>query len=105
MMNRSKIVVGILALLIGTLLGAQERPNVIVIMTDDQGTLDLNCYGAKDLYTPNFDRMAENGVRFTQFYVGSSVCSPSRATLLTVKSTPGAGLTGNSGKTNGLAIE
>ena len=105
MMNRSKIVVGILALLIGTLLGAQERPNVIVIMTDDQGTLDLNCYGAKDLYTPNFDRMAENGVRFTQFYVGSSVCSPSRATLLTGKSPPGAGLTGNSGKTNGLAIE
>lgn len=82
-----------------------ERPNVVVIMTDDQGTLDLNSYGAKDLYTPNFDRMAKNGVRFTQFYAGSSVCSPSRASLLTGKSPSGAGLTGNAGRTNGLAAE
>jgi arylsulfatase A len=82
-----------------------ERPNVIVIMTDDQGTLDLNSYGAKDLYTPNFDRMAENGVRFTQFYAGSSVCSPSRASLLTGKSPSGAGLTGNSGRVGGLPAE
>lgn len=80
-------------------------PNVVVIMTDDQGTLDLNSYGAKDLYTPNFDRMAENGVRFTQFYAGSSVCSPSRASLLTGKSPSGAGLTGNSGRVGGLPPE
>jgi arylsulfatase A len=79
-----------------------NKPNVVVIMTDDQGTLDTYAYGAKDLYTPNFDRMADNGVRFTQFYAGSAVCSPSRASLLTGKSPAGAGLTGNSGKTGGL---
>lgn len=82
-----------------------ERPNVIVIMTDDQGTLDLNSYGAKDLYTPNLDRMAKNGVRFKQFYAGSSVCSPSRASLLTGKSPSGAGLTGNAGRVGGLPPE
>jgi arylsulfatase A len=98
--TRIKILLGLLVFA-GSLVAA-DRPNVVVIMTDDQGTLDLNSYGAKDLFTPNFDRMAEKGVRFTQFYVGSSVCSPSRATLLTGKSPPGAGLTGNSGKTGGL---
>ncbi|MCZ6674288.1 MAG: sulfatase-like hydrolase/transferase [Verrucomicrobia bacterium] len=102
---RTLTTICILGLTVGTFLRAQDRPNVVVIMTDDQGTLDLNSYGAKDLFTPNFDRMAENGVRFTQFYVGSSVCSPSRATLLTGKSPPGAGLTGNSGKTGGLPSE
>ena len=95
----------LLFLNVGAALAADDRPNVVVIMTDDQGTLDLNSYGATDLYTPNFDRMAESGVRFTQFYAGSSVCSPSRASLLTGKSPSGAGLTTNSGKTGGLPPE
>lgn len=72
-----------------------EKPNVIVIFTDDQGSIDLNCYGAKDLKTPNLDKLASEGVRFTQFYAGSSVCSPSRATLLTGKTNLKAGLPGN----------
>jgi arylsulfatase A-like enzyme len=57
------------------------RPNVVIIYTDDQGTLDLNIYGAKDLATPNLDRPARTGTRFTQFYAASLICSPSRASL------------------------
>ena len=73
----------------------QEKPNVLVILTDDQGSIDLNAYGAKDLYTPNMDRLAKEGVRFTQFYAGAPVCSPSRAALLTGKTNLRAGLEGN----------
>ncbi len=73
-------------------LAATDRPNVVLVMSDDQGTLDLGCYGAPDLHTPHLDRLAARGVRFTQFYVGSSVCSPSRASLLTGRSPQGAGL-------------
>ena len=60
-----------------------RKPNVVLIFTDDQGSIDVNCYGAKDLYTENLDRLAARGTRFTQFYVGGPVCSPSRAALLT----------------------
>ena len=57
-------------------------PNVVVFLTDDQGTLDANCYGSKDLYTPAMDRLAATGVRFTQAYA-HTVCCPARAALLT----------------------
>jgi arylsulfatase A-like enzyme len=60
-----------------------RRPNFVIIFTDDQGYADVGVYGAKGFETPNLDRMAEEGVRFTDFYVASSVCSPSRAALLT----------------------
>jgi len=60
-----------------------EKPNFIIIFTDDQGYGDLGCYGAKGFQTPNLDRMAEQGVRFTNFYVPATVCTPSRAALLT----------------------
>ena len=73
----------------------KSQPNVIVIMTDDQGSIDLNSYGATDLHTPNMDRLAKEGVRFTQFYAGAPVCSPSRAALLTGKTNLRAGLEGN----------
>jgi len=71
------------------------RPNVILIFADDQGTLDLNCFGSGDLYTPNLDGLAKRGVRFTQFYVGAPVCSPSRATLMTGRYPQRAGVPGN----------
>ncbi len=58
------------------------RPNVLILFTDDQGTLDVNCYGATDLHTPHMDKLAETGVRFTQAYA-HTVCCPSRAALLT----------------------
>ena len=60
----------------------KRRPNVLIFYTDDQGTLDVNCYGSKDLYTPNMDSLAQTGVRFTQAYA-HTVCCPSRALLLT----------------------
>lgn len=60
-----------------------ERPNFVIIFTDDQGFADLATYGAKGFETPNLDRMAGEGMRFTSFYVAASVCTPSRAALLT----------------------
>jgi arylsulfatase A len=62
---------------------AADRPNVIVIMTDDQGTADLGIAGATDIETPHLDSLARRGVRFSQFYAAAPVCSPSRAGLLT----------------------
>jgi arylsulfatase A-like enzyme len=70
-------------------------PNVILIVTDDQGAVDAGCYGAKDLATPNIDALAARGVRFTQFYAAAPVCSPSRAGLLTGRYPLHVGLTGN----------
>jgi arylsulfatase A-like enzyme len=74
---------------------AARNPNVVLIFTDDQGSIDLNCYGAKDLYTANLDRLAAEGTRFTQFYVGAPVCSPSRAALMTGRYPQRAGVPGN----------
>lgn len=83
-----------------------NRPNVIVIYSDDQGALDLNIYGAKDLMTPNLDRLAHSGTRFSNFYAASPVCSPSRASLLTGRYPQRAGLANNApssyGDTGGM---
>jgi arylsulfatase A-like enzyme len=62
---------------------AGERPNIVLIFTDDQGYGDVGCFGAEGFKTPNLDRMAEQGMRFTDFYVNCPVCSGSRAALLT----------------------
>lgn len=60
-----------------------QKPNIVYIFADDLGYGDLSCYGAKDINTPNIDQIAKQGVKFTEFYSVSSVCSPSRAALLT----------------------
>lgn len=62
---------------------ASRPPNVILILTDDQGYADLSIQGAEGFRTPHIDRMAEEGVRFTQFYSAAAICSPSRAALMT----------------------
>lgn len=74
---------------------ADPRPNVILIYTDDQGSLDLNCYGSSDLHTPHLDKLASQGVRFTQMYSPSAICSASRAGLLTGRFPARAGVPGN----------
>src|SRR5438445_373796 len=60
-----------------------EMPNIVIILTDDQGYADLGCFGAKGFTTPNIDRLAREGRRFTDFHVAAPVCSASRAALLT----------------------
>ena len=62
--------------------GQKQPPNVVIFLTDDQGTLDVKCYGARDLHTPHLDALADRGVRFTQAYA-HTVCCPSRALLMT----------------------
>jgi len=69
-----------------------ERPNFILFLTDDQGYADLSCMGETDLCTPHLDRLAGGGVRFTDWYSNSSVCSPSRASLLTGRYPGNAGV-------------
>lgn len=60
-----------------------DRPNVVIIFTDDQGYQDVGCYGSPDIKTPNLDQMAKDGIRLTDFYAAQAVCSASRAGLLT----------------------
>jgi N-acetylgalactosamine-6-sulfatase len=62
---------------------AHPRPNIIVFLADDLGIADLGCYGAKDIRTPHIDRLARDGVRFTQFYSNGPECTPTRTALLT----------------------
>ncbi|HET6454170.1 MAG TPA: sulfatase-like hydrolase/transferase, partial [Armatimonadota bacterium] len=81
------------ALAIGGISMAQEsKPNFVIIYTDDHGYGDLGCFGSKDVLTPNLDALAKNGVRFTNWYSNSPVCSPSRASLLTGKYPQRAGI-------------
>ena len=62
---------------------AQDKPNFIIIFTDDQGYQDLSCFGSEAIHTPHIDQMAAEGRKFTAFYTASPVCTPSRAALLT----------------------
>ncbi len=71
-----------LLIALSPLLGA-DRPNVVIIYADDLGYGDLGCFGATDIKTPHVDRIAREGIRFTDFYSASAVCTPSRAALLT----------------------
>ena len=61
----------------------EQKPNIIYIMCDDLGYNDLACYGQQYINTPNLDRMASEGMRFTQAYAGSPVSAPSRASFMT----------------------
>ncbi|HVR36184.1 MAG TPA: arylsulfatase [Methylomirabilota bacterium] len=71
------------------------KPNIILILADDLGYGDLGCYGQEQIQTPNLDRLAAEGMRFTQCYAGSTVCAPSRACLMTGRHTGHARIRGN----------
>jgi arylsulfatase A-like enzyme len=75
-----------------------EPINIILINADDLGFGDLGCYGQKVIPTPSLDRMAREGMRFTQFYAGSTVCAPSRSVLMTGLHTGHTPVRGNGGK-------
>jgi arylsulfatase A-like enzyme len=77
-----------------------STPNVIFILADDLGYGDLGSYGQKLIQTPHLDRMAAEGLRFNQFYAGSTVCAPSRAVLMTGKHTGKVSVRGNAGRAN-----
>lgn len=83
-MRTAKYVIGLLCLiLVAGCVPAPQKPNVIYILADDLGYGDLSCYGQQKLQTPNIDRLAGEGLRFTAHYSGNTVCSPSRAVLMT----------------------
>src|SRR3954447_11948957 len=83
---RGKLLSALLVLLVSApavLAAASPRPNVLFVLIDDMGYADLTCYGERRVHTDHIDRLAAEGIRFTQFYVASPICSPSRTALLT----------------------
>ncbi len=78
-------------------LGGSQRPNIVFVMADDLGYADLGCYGGTAVATPNLDRLAAEGIRFTQAYSGCTVCAPARAVLMTGKHMGRVALRGNTG--------
>lgn len=79
------------------------RPNIVFILADDLGYGDLGCYGQQRIQTPRIDRLAAEGTRFTQCYAGSTVCAPSRCSLMTGLDQGHARVRGNAGRQNPLA--
>jgi arylsulfatase A-like enzyme len=99
MNTRSKTLVIILTLLFSVQqLCAERQPNIIFILADDLGYGDLGCYGQEIIQTPNIDRLAAEGVRFTDHYAGSTVCAPSRSVLMTGLHSGHTQIRGNSGR-------
>ncbi len=80
---RNKFFVVFIIFLIASCSSDDSPPNIIVIISDDQGYADVGFHGSKEIFTPNIDRIAKNGVVFSQGYVSYAVCSPSRAGLIT----------------------
>ncbi len=85
-----------------TFFAQEKKPNVIVIFVDDLGYGDLSSFGHPTIETPNIDKMAQEGMKFTQFYVGASICTPSRAALLTGRLPIRSGMAGSENSGNVL---
>ena len=81
------------ALVAGPFCQGREKPNVVVFLIDDLGWADLSCQGSQFYETPNIDKLAASGVRFTDSYSANPVCSPTRAALLTGKAPQRVGIT------------
>ena len=96
-----KLTATILSLVVGSLTAIADRPpNIILFLADDLGYGELGCYGQKLIQTPHLDRMAAEGMRFTQFYAGSPVCAPSRSVLMTGQHAGHTRVRGNAGRAN-----
>jgi arylsulfatase A len=80
---KKRLIMVCIAVVFQPTLAETKQPNIVIIFNDDQGYQDLGCYGSPDIKTPRVDQMAAEGMKFTSFMVASSVCSPSRAALLT----------------------
>ena len=89
---RHLMTIGVVVLMAQAVSAAESRPNVIVVLCDDLGFGDLGCYGHPHIQTPNLDRLAAEGIRFTDFYSAAPVCSPSRVGLMTGRSPNRAGV-------------
>ena len=81
-MNRSFASLSAALLFLSTVTVSAERPNIVLIFSDDQGVNDVGCYGS-EIPTPNIDRIAQEGLKFNNWYSASSICTPSRYGLLT----------------------
>ena len=80
------LLIGSVSLFIGNHRSIQkdtDRPNIIIVFTDDQGYNDLGCFGSPDIHTPNIDRIAASGAILSNFYTAQPVCTASRVSLLT----------------------
>jgi arylsulfatase A-like enzyme len=95
MMRNIVRLLAVCCLFMATAFAADQPPNIIFVLADDLGYGDLGCYGQETIATPNLDRMAAEGVRFTQVYAGSTVCAPSRCTLMTGQHTGHCFVRGN----------
>ena len=95
-MNFKNVLLFGMALLFSVSVSAQKQPvNVVLIFVDDLGYGDLGCFGHPTIRTPNIDRMAAEGMKFTQFYAAANVCTPSRAALLTGRLPVRSGMAGS----------
>eukprot|EP01041_Mallomonas_annulata_P021302 gene21302-41325_t len=90
--------IALLTSVVATASAQVTKPNIIFILADDLGYGELGSYGQQQLRTPNLDRFAAEGMRFTQFYAGSTVCAPSRSVLMTGKHTGHTTVRGNASK-------
>jgi arylsulfatase A-like enzyme len=85
----------ILYLFLTSFLCVNARPNILIFLIDDMGYSDLSVYGSKNHSTPNIERLAKRGTRFTNWISGSSICTPSRASIQTGRYAARTGCTGN----------
>ncbi len=94
--RQTAILIGCASLFIADMLSikAADKPNILVILADDLGWGDLSCYGAKDLRSPNLDQLADDGMKFANFFANCPVCSPTRASLMTGRYPDIAGVPG-----------
>jgi len=95
---RTYLIIALLALTLSAAAQSKiagSRPNIIFILADDLGYGDLGCYGQQKIETPNIDALAHAGMRFTQFYAGTTVCAPSRASFMTGLTTGHTPIRGN----------